>query len=308
MKRLELDGVVTYDGLAYKVVILDDGNLALEVVRVATAPSPSLDKIDRASERIEEVSASSPSPQALTPNNGFKARLTSVLTDNRYDRKLNKRKTGKLGMRNLWRVGVGESNVFTQKLARGGKAYHLVLVIDTSGSMDRPERVNTVEIFKIARQTGETYQAIFKRLKIRLIDRAVDVAHFLGINFEAVGIDLSVIGFSDYAEVYKAKADKLKPLDIQPSGGTDMLEGLKLAVKEFDNTARKLVIVISDGDTIYRDRILKLIQVNPDIEFFGIGIADTECSAIPQNKSIKDMAELQPVILDWLGRKIRRGV
>lgn len=69
----------------------------------------------------------------------FIARLASVLTDNKFDRKVRSTR-GKIDMRGLPRVSVGARNVFTQKKERKNKQYSVVIDCDESGSMERERR------------------------------------------------------------------------------------------------------------------------------------------------------------------------
>lgn len=211
---------------------------------------------------------------------GFKHRLTSVLTDNKYDRRIPKRKRGKLHMAGLWRVDTGAANVFSQKQARKGKNYSVVLLVDNSGSMGGGRMV-----------------------------MANKVANFLGVHFEALEIDFSVISFDHKAEVVKRFSDKLKPINIEARGQTYMLRGLMASLEQLKTVSgQQLVIVISDGATAQAVECTHLVKANPSIKFFGVGIGGEQCEVIPQHKAVDDVTQLQPVILEWLKQNIKRGV
>jgi Mg-chelatase subunit ChlD len=216
----------------------------------------------------------------------FKAKLQSVLTDNMYLRHLPKRKRGKLDMHNLWRGSVGATNLFTQKQARKGRHYNVVLLIDKSGSM-----------------AGTNLR------------QATETAIFLGKHFEAIGIDFSIIGFATNAEILKPINEKISKATEQAllgdrrglGGGTDMFEGLKLAVQQLKGQkGQSLVIVISDGQTANPKEVRAILHANTDIKAFGVGIG-TPITVVPQNELIRDIDQLKPVILNWLAQNIRRG-
>lgn len=224
--------------------------------------------------------------QEVSLKAGFKSSLASVLIDNKFDRRLPKRKRGKLAMQGLWRVQTGASNVFSQKLARKGKNYSVVFLVDVSGSMHG--------------------QAMLS---------AAETASFLGKHFEANDIEFSVIGFNDQTYMFKTFDDKFADIKLQKdiinavNGGTQMLKGLKEAVKQLSNsTGGRLVIVLSDGNTDSKAECRRLVNSNSDINFFGVGIEGANCDVIPQHSAVANLGDLQQVILHWLKQNIRRGV
>ncbi len=269
----------------YKVVYLPDGRVEfVEVLPPRTARGSGSGNGNTAPQ--------APEPYAIPDiDPAFKARLSSVLTDNKYDRQLARRKSGKLSMQGLWRVSTGANNVFSQKLARQGKHYNVVLLVDQSGSM------------------------MGNRLKF-----AAAAALFLGRHFEAIDIDYSVIGFASEAAVYKSldkpqgdweelALELLNPEDEKVGGGTDIAAGLAKTLEQLNHQSGKhLVIVLTDGDTEHPSEVRRIIHGNsPRIEFLGVGL-NHSCEVIADNIRIDYMAQLQPSILKWLQTKIRRGV
>lgn len=257
-----------------------------------------------------------PEPGLLNP--AFKQRLSSVLTDNKYDRRLPKRRRGKLAMQGLWRVEAGAANVFSQKQARRGKHYNVVLVVDDSGSMSDWGNPGG-EIKAAIRADRYKYpttdvQELAGRYRIRRIDKAVDCAIFLATHFQELDIDFSVISYGSRSALVKPLGQAITPEKLRASfkarsGSTIMLPALKLALEQLKRAdGRSLVIVIGDGDTDEPDKIKRLIQANPQLEFFGVGIAGADMAVIPEHAAVADLDKLQPEILRWLGRKIKRGV
>lgn len=273
----------------------------------------------------------------LKEDEAFKARLRSVMTDNMFDRKVRNRKRGNLDMHHLWRANTGATNIFTQKQARKGKQYNIVLLVDQSGSMQ------------------ESPGGISK------IERAADIATFLAHHFHKINIDLAIVGFNGFVMVHKEFDEIMPDLNLlhsilvtgastEGNSWNDDYDGLAKSYELLKNKKGKnFVIMISDGQpadwsmidtvllhpetvlptktlgpktyTFWMDTSTKLnsIQRNdikvmnqlvkskePEIESFGIGIG-TACRQIPNNKTINSVEELKPEILKYLSEKIRRG-
>lgn len=64
----------------------------------------------------------------------FSKLLSSVMLDNRYDRYVKNRRTGKLNTRSLYKIDTS-SRLFKRREARKNKDYAVSLVVDCSGSM-----------------------------------------------------------------------------------------------------------------------------------------------------------------------------
>jgi cobalamin biosynthesis protein CobT len=105
----------------------------------------------------------------------FHARLKSIMLDNKYDRRLRGRPRGKLDMTKLYKVPTHSRSVFTQKQARKGKQYNIVLLVDESGSMVDGSK-STI---------------------------AAECAVFLAKAFEGLNLNLSIIGFNQSITVIK---------------------------------------------------------------------------------------------------------
>jgi hypothetical protein len=257
-------------------------------------------------------------PPALDKiNEAFKQRLNSVLTDNKYDRRLPKRRRGKLAMQGLWRVEAGAANVFSQKQARKGKHYNVVLLVDQSSSMSAVDWTSELrdKARELARTKGCALDSTPEILGVRNIDRAAQVAVFLAVHFKALDIDFSVIGYSHKAVKHKILGQDIEPDKLFRSldrvvGDTHMLPALEEMLVQLKHASgQTLAIIIGDGDTSDEITVKRLIKANKDkIAFFGVGIGGQDMAIIPNHAAVSDINNLQPVILDWLAKNIRRGV
>lgn len=114
----------------------------------------------------------------------FRQRLSSIMTDNKFDRHLRGRTRGKLDMTRLPKVMTGSNSVFTQKMARKNKLYNVVLVIDQSGSM---------------KDGDEDENGDYKSL----IEHAADITSFIAKSVVGINVDLAILGFNHYQRIYK---------------------------------------------------------------------------------------------------------
>lgn len=64
----------------------------------------------------------------------FKREIESILVDNRLTRWQGRQKSGKLDFKRLYRAAFSDK-VFTRKVGEGDKEYHVLLMLDCSGSM-----------------------------------------------------------------------------------------------------------------------------------------------------------------------------
>lgn len=62
--------------------------------------------------------------------------LSTILRDNRFDRVVQRQRTGKLDTMGLYRTATGSSRVFKKRLERKNKEYDCTVLIDLSGSME----------------------------------------------------------------------------------------------------------------------------------------------------------------------------
>jgi cobalamin biosynthesis protein CobT len=104
----------------------------------------------------------------------FAKLLSSVMLDNRYDRFVKNRRTGKLNTNSLYKINTS-SRLFKRREARKNKDYAVSLVVDCSGSM--------------------------RGSKIRM---AAESAEKLSHHLSKIGIPHNVVVFNAYADEIKA--------------------------------------------------------------------------------------------------------
>lgn len=272
----------------------------------------------------------------------FRARLSSIMLDNKYDRRLRGRTRGKLDMTRLFKAPTLAKNLFTQKQSRKGKAYNVILLVDESGSM-----------------CGGKAAA------------AAECATFLCHILDGININTCVIGFNqnvminkdwndktNYEELYSAiktmgegdkrfqrKSDKRGSYYeyISDPGCNNDYEAMDFAYHHFAKapTGDNILIMMSDGepascaDAHYfdskgeriarlnytpivpklgkegRDRDSKevlhqLVESHKDVSSIGIGIMRGGWQ-IPDYSVVSNIAELKPAIIKALKKTIKRG-
>jgi hypothetical protein len=256
-------------------------------------------------------------------DNAFKARLSSVMLDNKYDRRVRGRTRGKLDMTKLFKVPTGSRSVFMQKQARKGKQYNVVLLIDESGSMSG-----------------------------RASMLAAESALFLIKQFEGINVNVGVIGFNNEVRVHKeltspANHDLIYSEIVDSGGGTNDYEGMRRAYHMLNKApeGEKILVMLSDGGpgtyrhgvfygedgkredirqlprlnegaTDYGDKgfvnynekphMHHLVKVNKDVHSIGIGIGAGGWQ-IPDHFVIHDVNQLKPSIIGVLRKHIQRG-
>jgi uncharacterized protein with von Willebrand factor type A (vWA) domain len=291
---------------------------------------PTDEELERAIKKIQhfnQYNDSNVSDQDLKDFNpsilhdpAFKARLSSVMLDNKYDRRLKGRTRGKLDMTRLYKVPTESRTIFTQKQAKRNKQYNVVLLVDESGSMSDGKSV-----------------------------KAAESVVFLADAFDKIGINVAVIGFNQRVSVLKefgksvdlhsmyqhiATMNKLKGAD-----GNNDWDGLNRAYHMFDHAPKgeNILIMLSDGEpasadeaqffdindkeekapanTSELDRYDKdtryhlhhLVNANKHrVTSIGIGI-ERGGWQIPNHSIINNPAELKKELIKQLRTLIRRG-
>lgn len=91
----------------------------------------------------------------------FQAKLSSILTDNKFDRWVAGKRSGKLDTKRIYKIRTA-STIFKKREARKGKDYSVMIVVDTSGSMSSGggSKLDT------AIQCAQKLQMHFERLKV----------------------------------------------------------------------------------------------------------------------------------------------
>jgi Mg-chelatase subunit ChlD len=230
----------------------------------------------------------------------FRQRVASVMVDNKYDRRVRGKDTGKLDMKRLPKVAIGSNKVFTKKEARKGKNYNIVLLIDCSGSMEG------MEYYNYGPHSERRYA----------IEVASECAVALYRNFGKLGVECAIVGFSDRAAVLRGfdagrgvNEEKLRG-DIISYGwqGTRTDRGLELGYSLFRNRpGENLLVVITDGeaDGIARGVIPKLIKQNHRVKTMGIGVG-IDVRETVSGCVVNDIEELYPNFLSLISNEIKR--
>lgn len=111
----------------------------------------------------------------------FGQKLKSVMSDNKFDRKVRVERGPRLAMRHLAKAATGDKRMMLAKRERKGKEWSVVLLLDESGSM-----------YSYGRH-----------------DPATDATMFLAERLEKAGIAFSVLGFNCEVRTHKGFGDKL---------------------------------------------------------------------------------------------------
>lgn len=111
----------------------------------------------------------------------FQRMLESVMLDNKYDRYVKNRRTGKLNTKGLYKVSMS-SRLFKRREARLNKHYAISLVVDISGSMSGSK-----------------------------LDMAIESAKNLSKHLASTGIQHSIVGFGSFAQDVKPFSPKFDP-------------------------------------------------------------------------------------------------
>jgi len=253
------------------------------------------------SDTSEEVTDNKSGQYTYIPrDNVFQARLESIMNDNQFDRRLTGRTRGKLDMKRLYKAQSGATNLFTQKTMRRNRKYNIVIVVDESGSM-----------YNGAGTDSRIYQAGL-------------TCQFLAEHFNRLpGIDLAVVGFSDYTTVHKQfnerlKLDellhKIKHSPVNGHGTNDwagLQRGYKLLVaqnKVETTKSHNILVFITDGDSSSRDTVTQIKNQYKDVGATQVGIGIfAPAPQMDHSISINNIQDLKPEIVKVLRGEIKRG-
>lgn len=267
----------------------------------------------------QQQSNSTPPPIS---DNVFKARLSSIMLDNKYDRRIRGRTRGKLDMKALYKVPTLARSIFTQKTARKNKEYNIVLLVDRSGSMDDMDSNNK-----------------------RKYQYATEICNFLVKSFEGLNINTSVISFDNETYILKnfnSKPDYSKIANgLLPFGVTVTYGAMNRAYQMFNNRKGKnIMLVLTDGDSgiglsrnyydikdnledkIKIEKNIKdkgvsnpgdksslhaLVNSHKDVTTIGVGIQSDCSNIVPTNFEVDNLQDLKPKIIEILKKEIKRG-
>lgn len=249
----------------------------------------------------------------------FRARLSSIMLDNKYDRRLRGRTRGKLDMGRLPKVPMMARNLFMQKQSRRGKNYNVTILVDQSGSMSGAKS-----------------------------KRAAEVGLFLLNAFDKIGINTCIIGFHDEIQVYRDWGSKKKYDDVYKDllgnyGGNEDYDAMHFALEHFNKApdeGENILLMLSDGaptldghHEVYDEKhkrinfkfhegdrdgtgewewkneeehLHHLVESYTHVKSIGIGIFAGGWQ-IPEHFVIQTLDDLKPTIIKVLGQKIKRG-
>jgi Mg-chelatase subunit ChlD len=233
-------------------------------------------------------------------DNVFQARLESIMNDNQFDRRLTGRTRGKLDMKRLYKAQSGAANLFTQKTMRRNRKYNIVIVVDESGSM-----------YKATGTDSPIYQAGL-------------TCQFLAEHFNRLpGINLAVVGFSDYTTVHKQfnerlKLDellyKIKHSPVNGHGTNDwagLQRGYKLLVaqnKVETTKSHNILVFITDGTCFSRDAVTQIKNQYKAVDATQVGIGIFgDAPQMDHSIRINNIQDLKPEIVKVLRGEIKRG-
>lgn len=334
----DIQQVKTIDGKTYGVKHIN-GQLYLEELTQEQPPqqpqplmqefqgNPEGRGIDKKHEDERGQGKSAVKPPRLT-DNAFRARISSIMTDNKYDRVLRGRTRGALDMGRLPKVATGSTSIFKRKEARKNKHYNIIFLVDLSGSMEgRKARV------------------------------AAEATTYLLNNFEGLNINTEVLGFTEYGHVIKAFDDPYTKDTDQyvfdtisnqriHGGGNYDYDAMAWAYSRFPrNNGHNVLVMLSDGAPcggeptypIYErasddspknwERVKEFKVPAPldsyekeqeehlhnlvkrherDVDSIGVGILEGGWQ-IPDHEVINNIDELKGTMVQMLRKKVKRG-
>lgn len=347
-KQAELSDIQQIKGTDGKTYQAREVNGLLEIMEVGedgqpkpSAPPPPQSIMDKLMSEIDDMqeaskgessdddeSEDSERPPKMS-DNAFRARLRSVMTDNKYDRVLRGRTRGKLDMTRLHKIPAKSTSVFARKEARKNKSYNVIFLVDNSGSMG-----------------GD-------RARV-----AAESCIFLLNNFEGLNIRTEVLKFRNngyvlktFGQAYtKAVEDKVyNEIRYADMGNADY-DAMAWAYSRFPkNDGQNLLVMLSDGeptdasvdnefeyfdidgskkmfkvpgDLSYEDRVGRdytgddnewdkthfyhLAERNRDVESIGVGIIRGGWQ-VPDHKVINNIDQLKGTMVEMLRKKVKRG-
>ena len=257
----------------------------------------------------------------------FRARLSSIMLDNKYDRKLRGRTRGKLDMGRLPKVPMMQRNVFVKKQSRKGKSYNVLVLVDQSGSMHGAK----------ARQAAES-------------------TVFLINSLEGININTAVIGFNGAISILKPWGSKpnydqlydfifgcgrAEPWDKHNDSGENFdYDAMHYGYEYFNKAGdgENILLMLSDGEPAhgrgdpkiqdekgnliggfkfhrhhgtYYERweapaLHHLVKSYPNVSSVGVGILEGGWQ-IPEHEVIHNLDDLKKTVIKLVGKKIKRG-
>jgi uncharacterized protein with von Willebrand factor type A (vWA) domain len=215
------------------------------------------------------------------------------MTDNKYDRRVRNKDTGKLDMTRLYKAPTGTTKVFTKKQERKGKRYNIAICVDCSGSMSD--------------RFGNDYSSPQKR------EIAAYCATMLDKHFHNIGLNTCIIGYGSLVHVVKKMGSlRVNLTKIEErllycdGGGTSTHNGLAECYKQLRSLdGEKIVLVLTDGLPDSRDLVRKIVKRHPKILTLGIGIG-IEASNVTRGVIVNTKEQLFEQFTGLMSEYIKR--
>lgn len=276
----------------------------------------------------------------------FKEKIKSVMTDNKFDRYIGGKRKGVINGSDLWKVGVGQSNIFKQRQERKGKHYNIAILVDLSGSMGNPgwgrtDKINLCSetalfLTEVLEKNSINTSIIGFNAKIRKLKDFGERLDKSRIHTMLVGYANSYSSF-EFGDIYKTDFDEdyiednileeyfEKREEDEHEGDYSCnhdYEALETAYKELDKMdGESIVIVFSDGlpncdipgsceynQKLHEYKEIKNLIKSSGIETIGIGVESRSVEEIYEKHIVvEDLREnFKDRLIKLLGSKIER--
>lgn len=236
------------------------------------------------------------------PDKGFEMRLKSMFKDNAMKRMIGNKRYGNIDFKRLHRITT-TGKIFERKDSLSGRDYNIMLLVDTSGSMQGGKNY-------LAASTMYTLIRDFQKL----------------VNIYVTTFNTRMIPIKEYDTIMKDEDIRKKAeLIVQESmtsaagGNHDNLaleEGFKILQRQ---KGTKIMMIISDGqpscncgecgghDLVGKTRRMAQVIERHSIPVLSVGIMTTSVRDIYKDyEIIQDPSQLYDAILKLLSKTVRR--
>mgnify|MGYP001576052752 CR=1 FL=1 len=248
----------------------------------------------------------------------FEARIASVMSDNRYDRRVPSQR-GKLDPARLWKVRAASTRVFRDKQEQKNKQYAVVIAIDRSGSMNDEKKeynacatamaacdaLQTAQIpfaivsYACAIRTEKPFAKPWREVRGDLPRNLITtndhrdnrdwdaLVHSYSLLHGERGAKKILLVFSDGRPFCAGSC--YEPLDVEKRTG--------LTEKQWDDLARA---------RRQTDAVRRVVLANPDVTTVGVGIQTDVSDIYPHNIRVDDLSEFRAKVVGQLREIIKR--
>lgn len=250
----------------------------------------------------------------------FRRRLTSIMADNKFDRRVRNKESGKIDLHRLPKVAVGSNRVFTKKQERKGKKYNIVIVVDCSGSMIDGYGPGYALAYNDPSRSdiSNSPQSI-----------AADCATTLNDNFKKIGVRSAIVAYSGgrYDNEKIPNPEEIRSLTYQVKGLNEHMDAqtayanimnyggggtpTDAALMRAYNILRKedgenMVVVLTDGQPNSVDTVKMVLAKNKNVATMGIGIG-VDAQRFIKGVSVGSKDDLFNSFLNLISEQIKRG-